>query len=313
MSNQQQTTTRKVVAIGETIMDILFKNRQPVAAVAGGSSFNSMVSIGRSGLPCSFVGYTGEDFVGRQIVEFMEANGIGTEFFEVRSGEKSAISLAYLDDAGDANYVFYKSTPSVRPGWKVPSFGRDDVMLYGSYYAVCDGMREQVEEVQRRAVEANSIIYYDLNFRRSHQHELEHLLPNIHANFRVSTIVRGSADDFEVMYGTRDARTIYERHIREYCPLFICTAGGGEIAICTPTATHTFAAPRIADVVSTVGAGDNFNAGFICALLRYGVTRDMLPTLTREGWQQLVDMGCRYAGAVCRSTDNYVPVGFEVD
>ncbi len=46
----------KVVGIGETILDILFKENQPVAAVPGGSSFNSIISVGRAGVPCTFVG-----------------------------------------------------------------------------------------------------------------------------------------------------------------------------------------------------------------------------------------------------------------
>ena len=53
---------RKVIGMGETILDILFKDNQPVAAVPGGSSFNSIVSVGRVGVPCCFVGYTGSAY-----------------------------------------------------------------------------------------------------------------------------------------------------------------------------------------------------------------------------------------------------------
>lgn len=38
---------RKVIGIGETIMDIIFHGEQPTAAVPGGSSFNSIISVGR--------------------------------------------------------------------------------------------------------------------------------------------------------------------------------------------------------------------------------------------------------------------------
>ena len=36
-----------IVGIGETILDIIFKNDQPVAAVPGGSTFNALISLGR--------------------------------------------------------------------------------------------------------------------------------------------------------------------------------------------------------------------------------------------------------------------------
>ena len=58
---------RKVIGMGETIMDIIFHGAQPTAAVPGGSSFNSIISIGRAGIPAVFVGETGHDEVGRPI------------------------------------------------------------------------------------------------------------------------------------------------------------------------------------------------------------------------------------------------------
>ena len=39
---------RRVIGIGETILDILFKNNQPTVAVPGGSVFNGLVSLGRT-------------------------------------------------------------------------------------------------------------------------------------------------------------------------------------------------------------------------------------------------------------------------
>ena len=39
---------RKIVGIGESVLDILFRDAQPIAAVPGGSTFNSMISLGRT-------------------------------------------------------------------------------------------------------------------------------------------------------------------------------------------------------------------------------------------------------------------------
>lgn len=301
---------RRITGMGETIMDILFKQGQPVAAVPGGSCFNSVISIGRTGLPCRFIGYTGNDRVGLQTQVFLKENGVSIDDFEVREGEKSAISLAFLDENGDATYQFYKETPRAHKDWPVPDFQKDDVLLFGSYYAICEGMRPQVAPTLEAANRSGAILYYDLNFRRSHAHELEALLPSIHQNFRESTIVRGSADDFEVMYQNRDARGIYKHHISKYCPLFICTAGADTITICTPSDAFDFQAPKVDNVVSTVGAGDNFNAGFIYGLMHENISRKQLQTLSREGWQRLIDYATAFAGQACQSTDNFISHDF---
>ena len=125
--------------------------------------------------------------------------------------------------------------------------------------------------------------------------------------------MRGSADDFEVMYQSRDARHVYREHISRHCPLFICTAGGGTITVCTPAGSHDFEAPHVENVVSTVGAGDNFNAGFICGLMRLGIGRRQLATLDRQGWQRLIRYATAFASQACLSTDNFVSQEFARD
>ena len=49
---------RKVIGIGETILDIIFCGEQPTAAVPGGSVFNGIVSLGRIGVPICFISET---------------------------------------------------------------------------------------------------------------------------------------------------------------------------------------------------------------------------------------------------------------
>ena len=176
--------SRKVIGVGESILDIIFQDRQPVAAVAGGSSFNSIISVGRAGVPCTFVGYTGADIVGQQTVDFLRANGVGTEHFQLRQGEKSAISLAFLGQNHDASYLFYKETPHVASSWTLPAVERGDVMLYGSYFAACTGMRPLIVQMLERAAQGSAIVYYDINFRRNHSDELETLTPFILQNLQ---------------------------------------------------------------------------------------------------------------------------------
>ena len=300
---------RTVIGIGETVLDIIFRNYQPEVAVPGGSCFNSIISLGRAQVPCVFVGYTGGDIVGRQTVDFLQENGVCTDFFEMRDGEKSAISLAYLNEQADAEYVFYKPTPNAPDASPIPTFNRDDVMLYGSYYSICKLTRGQVSRVLQAANEADAIVYYDLNFRRSHLQELPELLPAILDNFHRSTIMRGSADDFEIVYGERDARTIYEKHIRQHCPIFICTSGPGLITVCTPHQYIDYTVPTI-DAVSTVGAGDNFNAGFIYGLMREGIVKKDLEGLTSQAWMRLLNYGCSFAAEACQSQFNYIGAEF---
>lgn len=293
-------------------MDILFKEDKPIDAVPGGSAFNSAISIGRVGVPCAFIGYTGKDHVGDLTVSFLKANGVDVRYFEQKDHVKSCISLAFLDNRGDAHYVFYKDAP-VSTGslsGKRIDFTPGDILLLGSYYAISAGTRSQIKDVLDAAVANGATVYYDLNFRSSHKEELPELMPAIIDNFRSATVVRGSADDFEVMWGERDARKIYREYIARYCRFFICTSGAGGITVCTPDAAWDFNVPVVDAVVSTVGAGDNFNAGFLCALFRDHVS--LSEKIEKSEIAPLIETGVRFASSVCQSTENYVPVSFKM-
>ena len=99
---------RKVIGIGETILDIIFKNEQPTAAVPGGSTFNGIISLGRLGLPVTMITETGNDRVGQTIKQFMADNGIDNSHVCMYEDGRTAISLAYLNERNDAEYSFYK-------------------------------------------------------------------------------------------------------------------------------------------------------------------------------------------------------------
>ena len=292
-------------------MDILFKEDKPIDAVPGGSAFNSVISIGRVGVPCAFIGYTGKDHVGDLTVDFLKVNSVDVRKKKKKDNVKSCISLAFLDERGDAHYVFYKDTPVSNSLLdRKLEFLPGDALLLGSYYAISAGTRSQIKGVLNAAVAAGATVYYDLNFRSSHKDELPELMPAILDNFRRATVVRGSADDFEVMWGERDARKIYKDHIARYCRIFICTSGAGRITVCTPDDAWDFDVQQVADVVSTVGAGDNFNAGFLCALSRRQMS--LAGSIEKVDMAPLIESGVRFASAVCRSTENYVPVSFKM-
>ena len=56
---------RKVIGIGETVLDIIFRNEQPIHAVPGGSTFNAIISLSRAGINTCFIGETGNDHIGQ--------------------------------------------------------------------------------------------------------------------------------------------------------------------------------------------------------------------------------------------------------
>ena len=157
---------RKVFGIGETILDIIFRNDQPQKAVPGGSVFNGLISLGRLNVPVSFISELGNDRVGDMIRDFMEDNHITTEFVDRFPDGKSPISLAFLDDDKNANYIFYKDYPAQRLEVPLPKIEKDDIFVFGSYYSLNPVLRTRMVEFLQYAQERKAIIYYDPIFAR---------------------------------------------------------------------------------------------------------------------------------------------------
>lgn len=300
---------RKVFGIGETILDIIFRNDQPQKAVPGGSVFNGLISLGRLNVPVSFISERGNDRVGDMIRDFMEDNHITTEFVDRFPDGKSPISLAFLDDDKNANYIFYKDYPAQRLEVPLPKIEKDDIFVFGSYYSLNPVLRTRMVEFLQYAQERKAIIYYDPNFRKAHAHEAIRLMPTVLENLEFADIVRGSDEDFQNLYGKSDAQKVYKEHIQFYCDRFLTTHGANGVNLHTRNFTRHFDSPQI-QPLSTIGAGDNFNAGIIYGLLKYDVRHADLPSLDQDTWEKIIRCGMDLASEVCQSYDNYISKEF---
>ena len=235
---------RKVFGIGETILDIIFRNDQPQKAVPGGSVFNGLISLGRLNVPVSFISELGNDRVGDMIRDFMEDNHITTEFVDRFPDGKSPISLAFLDDDKNANYIFYKDYPAQRLEVPLPKIEKDDIFVFGSYYSLNPVLRTRMVEFLQYAQERKAIIYYDPNFRKAHAHEAIRLMPTVLENLEFADIVRGSDEDFQNLYGKSDAQEVYKEHIQFYCDRFLTTHGANGVNLHTRNFTRHFDSPQ---------------------------------------------------------------------
>jgi fructokinase len=299
---------RKVIGIGETILDIIFEGNQP-SAVPGGSVFNGIVSLGRAGVNVSFISETGNDRVGNIILQFMRENNIPTDHVNVFPDGKSPVSLAFLNEHSDAEYIFYKDYPKQRLDVLFPEIHEDDIVIIGSYYALNPVLRDKILELLETAKEKKAIIYYDPNFRSSHKDEAIKLTSTIIENLEYADIVRGSAEDFFYMYGLNDADKIYKDKIQFYCPNFICTAGAEQISLRTKNCRKEYPIEPL-KAISTIGAGDNFNAGLIYGMLKYDVRYRDLDNLDENTWDKIIRYGKDFAAEVCKSFNNSISKEF---
>ncbi len=301
---QQSSLTPKVYAVGETVFDIIFKDFQPQAAKPGGSAFNAMISLGRLGIPGAFISEVGNDRVGNYIRKFLADNGIENKYVVKFEDGKSALALAFLNKSSDAEYDFYKDYPNQRLNEEMPHFSPEDYLLFGSFYGLNPVLRPQITALLESAKNSGAMVYYDPNFRSSHLASLGQLKSIIEENLQASSIVRASDEDMHNIYGVDTAEHAWEK-IAPYCDHFVYTANAHGVDLFTPKVRLHIDVDRI-EPVSTVGAGDTFNAGILYGLYKREVNIRTLDKLGEADWKQILETAAGFSREVCLSYDNYV-------
>jgi fructokinase len=187
---------RKIYTIGETLYDIIFQNNRPIASKPGGAMLNTAVTLGRLRLPVNLISEYSVDPVGEKIETFLEENHVQTDYIYKYHDGQTAIALAFLDKDNNASYTFYKLYPAERLNIRIPEFKKDDILIFGSLFALNSDVRDKLLDLLQKAREQGAIILYDPNFRSPHQEELPSLKPVILQNMSFADIVRGSDEDF---------------------------------------------------------------------------------------------------------------------
>jgi fructokinase len=300
---------RKVIGIGETILDIIFRGDQPHVAVPGGSVFNGMVSLSRLGVPVAFVSELGNDRVGDMVRRFMQENGMTTDYVDVYPEGKTPVSLAFLSERKDAEYLFYTGYSDHRSDMTYPPVNEDDIFVFGSFYALDPRIHPQIVELLEYVRKQKAIVYYDPNFRKIHTHKAIHVRSAVMDNYEYADMVRGSDEDFLNLYGRTDMEAVYRDEVQYYCKTLITTHGADGVNLFTEKCRLHFDVPAVTPV-STVGAGDNFNAGVIYGLIKQGVGYRDLPGLDAETWKQIIRSGMELSAEVCQSYANYISLDF---
>lgn len=300
---------RKVIGIGETLLDVVFQNGQPISAIPGGSVFNGLVSLARADIPVIFISEIGNDHIGKIIRSYMHENNIPTDYIDSFPDGKSPVSMAFLDEENNAEFLIYKDYPKERLEVAFPPIEQDDIFILSSYYALNPALRERVVELLEYAKDRKALIYYDLNFRKPHAHEAIKLVPTFIENFEFADIIRGSTEDFNNLYSKSDPDAIFQNHMRFYNKKLIITQGVENVLLYNGTERLELPTTET-ETISTIGAGDNFNAGVIWGLIKNDIRKDDLDKLTPEAWSAIIQNGIDFATEACQTIHNSVSEEF---
>ena len=241
-----------------------------VVLQGGGSMGNSCLVLGRLGEHPHFVTDLCQDVVGRYLQQELEEAGVDFSY-NIPGHNSSIICVCVLENR--ERMVF----PWVPPGASLPRFRKEtfsriprqdyDVLLSGmvltneeeTMQAVIDFLRELKENTHSR-------LLFDLNLRP----ETYGLSPARRKAYEqildLCDILLGSGiEEFGPLSGETDLQKAAEK-LGSGRHTVIARNGAQPTLILSPDGTLTSVAPEPVRVLSTLGAGDTFNAAFLHAM-----------------------------------------------
>lgn len=154
------------------------------------------------------------------------------------------------------------------------------------------------------------MVIYDPNFRKAHLPELEKLRPRILSNISRSDIVRGSDEDFLNIFGTAEPDVILSYLSGYGCRNLIITRNKSAVSAWFGGISASAGAGEVQPLISTIGAGDAFNAGIIYSIIHDGIFSSGLAGINPIGLERIIKSGIMFSAEVCKSLDNYIPIDF---
>jgi sugar/nucleoside kinase (ribokinase family) len=275
------TTQKKdldVVCVGAAIVDIplqpVSKNifdcesypLEQISMTIGGDAINEATIISRLGHKAGLMSMVGRDAVGQFILEHCQKNGINTDGMKVRDGIDTSINVGLVTSDGERTFV------SNRNGslWKetiddidLDLVGRGRILSYGSFFNNPRLDNAALVQIFRKAKEAGMTICADM------------IKPRLGETFDDMKDALGYVDYFfpnfdeaQLMTGEQDLDKVAEKILSYGVGHVVIKIGKQGVCIKGLDGTDMVVpAMKGITALDTIGAGDNFAAGFITGLL----------------------------------------------
>lgn len=289
-----------ILSCGEALIDLLPRTSTQgeacFAPYAGGAVFNTAIALGRLGAPSAFFSGISTDMLGEILTDTLAAAKVDTSYC-ARSGRPTTVAFVKLVN-GQATYAFYdEGTAGVTLSQdQLPTLpAAVDTLFFGGISLVNDPAAATYEALQAREARVR-VTMIDPNIRPGFITGKE--LPyraRIERMIAQADIVKLSDEDLRWLIGAGDLTKLAREIIAKGPKVVFITEGSAGARAVTASQDRFVVAQKVT-VADTVGAGDTFNAGALCALHEAGaLSKTRLAAVTDAELDAALTLGTRAA------------------
>lgn len=273
----------KVLVIGDAFIDLSTEITDPpqkggcvwgtsLHISQGGSAANISYALARLQIPNSFLGVVGNDLYGKLIIEVMEKEKIDVSTIQVTDQAPTGTVVVMIDKDGERTFVpaawnAAHSLLSLEHLKKVQFTSYQAVMISG----VClieNPARETLIEALKSASSKGIRTYYDPNLRLDSKFSFKEYFDAQLKAIKLADVILIGDNELRQLFNVKSDTEGIE-NIAAFSHKKVIVVKRGELGALGYVDNNYYEVPAFkVKVKNTTGAGDAFDAGFICAQLR---------------------------------------------
>ncbi len=279
-----------ILGIGDALVDLTTRASQlpprggniwstAVRMSPGGTTANVAANAAGLGLRSGFVGCVGDDPYGQYLIAEFQRARVDTRSLVVRRGSFTGIVLAIIDDEGERTFIACAKgashTTLLPEDLQGLDFTRIRVLHTSGVCLVEEPSRSALLGAMEQAHMAGCTVYYDPNLRLEGDiFPAELRAAQLRAVSFADVVLIGD-EEIKLLLGAKSCREGADLLRKEGAKIVVAKQGSRGATIYGDEGEYRFPAFEVA-VVSTAGAGDSFDAGFITARHRGAGLRQAL-------------------------------------
>jgi fructokinase len=253
--------TKKIICFGEVLFDVFPTHRK-----IGGAPLNVALRMASLGINAQIISRVGNDEIGKELIRFIEENGVATDTIQVDENLSTGEVIVQLNDKGSASYTI--NYPVAWDKIEVTSIAENavanaDAMVFGSL--VCRDLVSHQTLLSLMNLAKYKV--FDVNLRAPfYTKELLIELMN-----KADFIKFNDDELYEISEYMNSPYNSLEQNIHfiaeQTNTKHICVTKGSHGAVLYYNDTMYYNSGYKIEVADTVGAGDSFLAGLLTQLL----------------------------------------------
>jgi 2-dehydro-3-deoxygluconokinase len=269
--------TKRIVSIGEVMIEMARGQDGRFSQACGGDTFNTAVYLARRGLPVAYATALGDDIYSDRIVSLASAEGIATDLIMRVAGRLPGLYLIETDAKGERSFSYWRENAPARELFELPDWGRIAESIIGARVVYFSGITLSIYSNQglgrflallELARKAGTKVVFDGNYRpRAWKGDVQRTRTVFMEALKRVDIALPTYDDEALLWGDTSPDATIER-LQAFGIAEIAIKNGPNSALVAAGGHKEFVpVPNVVVPIDTTAAGDSFNAGYMAARL----------------------------------------------